>query len=68
MAKASNISLPIPTLAPGIQRASSVNGTDLMPPSVETLGIRNQNMSEAPQSHSTTTYNAPEEPLKNPEQ
>lgn len=39
-----------------------------MPPSVETLGIRNQNMSEAPQSHSTTTYNAPEEPLKNPEQ
>lgn len=75
MAKASNASLPVPgTNNAGIQRASSVTGSDIIKsPVTDDLSLRNQNKSEnlAPFAafgqSSATTYNAPEEPLKNAE-
>jgi hypothetical protein len=54
--------MPVP-----LNRASSVTGNELGPP-VQELGMRSQNLSEAPKEHTTTTYNAPEEPLRNAEQ
>jgi hypothetical protein len=73
--KASNVSLPVPgaTVSNSIHRASSVTGSEIPKSVVEPdLGIRNQNKSQnlspyPTDQSATTTYNAPEEPLRNPE-
>ena len=76
--KASNISLPVQgaTANNSNHRASSVAGSEIMSSSAvedRDLGLRNQNkssqnMSPYPIDQSKeTTYNAPEEPLRNAE-